>query len=475
MPGSREARAVDEQRRGRGGRGRHVDDDARAPHPELRELARRSRPPARRRPRGACARARARRPPPRRPVAAFSSSSVASTVRRARERVELGGQRRAVGEELRGRRPVLAQELLQAERALLDLGQPLGARLDALGVAGERPRRVGELGPRRLDGARVRQRATRRWRRPGRARPRGARARRRWAPRPRRAARPRAASPPGGARRGAGGRARARAPSPRPSRTSSSSISRICQRRKSSRSARPRSSALGRFELAHDRAQRLDLLGEPQRARPRACRTRRGTRRGSPDRSATRSRAARRCRRGRTPSSASCGGRAEAPVDVGPAPRLLLRRRRRRARRPARRAGRRARPRPPGPPPRAAPAARPPGATSKSASTSASSAPLRTSSGRARPPRTRDRASTSIDFPAPVSPVTTLNPGESSSTRRSIRTTFRTLSWASTAAVRTTIAAQPVRRPSGRASGLLTSRERTSLPCMRISVVSHAP
>src|SRR5450432_426849 len=72
------------------------------------------------------------------------------------------------------------------------------------------------------------------------------------------------------------------------------------------------------------------------------------------------------------------------------------------------------------------------GASSKSASTSASSAPLRTSSGRARAPSTSDSASTSIDLPAPVSPVTTLKPGESSSSSRSINTIFRTLSWAST-------------------------------------------
>ena len=64
--------------------------------------------------------------------------------------------------------------------------------------------------------------------------------------------------------------------------------------------------------------------------------------------------------------------------------------------------------------------------------------PARTRSGRARPPRTSDKASTTIDLPAPVSPVTTLKPGASSSTRRSMRTTLRTVSWASTARQRAT-------------------------------------
>lgn len=46
-------------------------------------------------------------------------------------------------------------------------------------------------------------------------------------------------------------------------------------------------------------------------------------------------------------------------------------------------------------------------------------------SGRARPPSTSDKASTSMDLPAPVSPVSTLNPSWSSMVSCSMRTRFR--------------------------------------------------
>ena len=49
--------------------------------------------------------------------------------------------------------------------------------------------------------------------------------------------------------------------------------------------------------------------------------------------------------------------------------------------------------------------------SSKSASTTASSAPSRSTSALMRPPRTRWRALTRIDLPAPVSPVRTFSPG----------------------------------------------------------------
>ena len=94
-------------------------------------------------------------------------------------------------------------------------------------------------------------------------------------------------------------------------------------------------------------------------------------------------------------------------------------------------------PSPPSPPSKGTPAAsslpakREPCATSKSASTSASRAPLRTSSGRPRPPSTKESASTTIDFPAPVSPVSTLKPGRSSRTSRSMSAMLCTVSWRS--------------------------------------------
>src|SRR5882724_3038750 len=63
----------------------------------------------------------------------------------------------------------------------------------------------------------------------------------------------------------------------------------------------------------------------------------------------------------------------------------------------------------------------PVGGTSKTASTEAVSAPVRMRSGWARLPRTSRRASMTIDLPAPVSPVSTLRPGENV-TRASSRT-----------------------------------------------------
>ena len=137
---------------------------------------------------------------------------------------------------------------------------------------------------------------------------------------------------------------------------------------------------------------------------------------------ATRSRAARRCRRGRR-ELGELGGRAEAPVDVGarlrpsvlddpPHDELALAGDARRVQ-----LGRR-----PGPGDQ----------LEERLDLGLVGARSRTSSGRARPPSTSDRASTSIDFPAPVSPVRTLKPGASSSTRRSMSTMLRTVSCAST-------------------------------------------
>ncbi|KYF57275.1 hypothetical protein BE08_23480 [Sorangium cellulosum] len=72
--------------------------------------------------------------------------------------------------------------------------------------------------------------------------------------------------------------------------------------------------------------------------------------------------------------------------------------------------------------------------TSNSASISASSAPGRICSALARPPRTSESAPTTIDLPAPVSPVSTLKPGSSRSSRASISMKFLTRRATSTAA-----------------------------------------
>jgi hypothetical protein len=82
----------------------------------------------------------------------------------------------------------------------------------------------------------------------------------------------------------------------------------------------------------------------------------------------------------------------------------------------------------PPPPARARPASahdpsRPP--TSKTPSTEARSAPARTTSAEARSPSSSDSAPTMIDFPAPVSPVSTFSPGPS-----------RTVSWSISAKLR---------------------------------------
>src|SRR5262245_43934359 len=65
------------------------------------------------------------------------------------------------------------------------------------------------------------------------------------------------------------------------------------------------------------------------------------------------------------------------------------------------------------------------GATANSALTLACLAPGRSSCRSARPPRARPRASSRIDLPAPVSPVSTERPGSISRSRRSMRTTSR--------------------------------------------------
>src|SRR5215216_6002574 len=62
---------------------------------------------------------------------------------------------------------------------------------------------------------------------------------------------------------------------------------------------------------------------------------------------------------------------------------------------------------------------------SKMASIVAPSSPVRTRSADARPPRSRPTASTRIDLPAPVSPVSTLKPGSNSTSTASITARFR--------------------------------------------------
>src|SRR5216684_4790531 len=69
-----------------------------------------------------------------------------------------------------------------------------------------------------------------------------------------------------------------------------------------------------------------------------------------------------------------------------------------------------------------------------SAWTSASSAPVRTASACARPPSTRCSASTRMLLPAPVSPVSTLNPGAKCASSSSMMAKARTRSSSSMAA-----------------------------------------
>ena len=71
----------------------------------------------------------------------------------ARELGDLALQLVAMRDELRGRRPVLSQQLLEAKPALVDLDEALRIRLDRRRVARERGGGVGELAPRALDGA----------------------------------------------------------------------------------------------------------------------------------------------------------------------------------------------------------------------------------------------------------------------------------------------------------------------------------
>src|SRR5688572_29661133 len=77
-----------------------------------------------------------------------------------------------------------------------------------------------------------------------------------------------------------------------------------------------------------------------------------------------------------------------------------------------------------------------PAASSNSASMVAASVPVLTRSADARPPRRRPTASTRIDFPAPVSPVSAVNPGSSSTSTASITARLRMRSvrsmWAET-------------------------------------------
>src|SRR3954468_12141423 len=70
--------------------------------------------------------------------------------------------------------------------------------------------------------------------------------------------------------------------------------------------------------------------------------------------------------------------------------------------------------------------------SSNTPSTYASAAPGRTIPGRARPPSSRSSACASTVFPAPVSPVSTLSPGASRSSARSISRRFSTRSSKST-------------------------------------------
>src|SRR6266850_1410258 len=72
------------------------------------------------------------------------------------------------------------------------------------------------------------------------------------------------------------------------------------------------------------------------------------------------------------------------------------------------------------------------GSTSNSAASSARSAPSRTAAASPRPPTSSSMASTSIDFPAPVSPVSTVNPSPKSMDDSSISTNPRMSSARST-------------------------------------------
>src|SRR5512138_1057959 len=72
--------------------------------------------------------------------------------------------------------------------------------------------------------------------------------------------------------------------------------------------------------------------------------------------------------------------------------------------------------------------------TSNSADSSARSAPSRTTAASARPPTRSSIASTRMDLPAPVSPVSTVKPPASSSEARSISTKSRTSRARSTSA-----------------------------------------
>src|SRR6516165_2581753 len=65
--------------------------------------------------------------------------------------------------------------------------------------------------------------------------------------------------------------------------------------------------------------------------------------------------------------------------------------------------------------------------TENSADTAACCAPARTSPASARLPSASPSASSRIDLPAPVSPVSTQRPGRKARSRRSIRTTSRIL------------------------------------------------
>src|SRR5262245_12078014 len=66
-----------------------------------------------------------------------------------------------------------------------------------------------------------------------------------------------------------------------------------------------------------------------------------------------------------------------------------------------------------------------PSAASKIASMVARGSPVRMRSAEARAPRSRPTASTRMDFPAPVSPVSTLNPGSNSTSTASITARLR--------------------------------------------------
>ena len=185
---------------------------------------------------------RLRPPPPRAPRRSASSSATRSAALASAR--ELARQARPVREEVGRRGPVLAQELLEPEEPLLDLGEALGVRLDAIRVPREGPRRV-----RRAPPGPTRRRA--------RARPGTRRCAAAWSssvPQPRQLVADGPLPlveplrrPPRRAWSFSACRRRARSCSSSvssPSRGSSSSISRSWNRRKSSRSARPRSWAL---------------------------------------------------------------------------------------------------------------------------------------------------------------------------------------------------------------------------------------